>query len=50
MWNDDDEVDAEDDDYCDGYDDEADDEDEQNYKSPVRGMSEDIAASMDMED
>ena len=38
------------DDFCDDYDDEADDEDEQqNYKGQVRGVSEDMAASMDME-
>jgi len=57
MWNNDDEVDADDedvmfdgDDFCDDYDDEADDEsDEQSYKGPVRGVSEDIAASMDIE-
>lgn len=42
MWNDSD-VDSDD------YDDEADDEDEQNYKGHVRGVSEDIAASMEME-
>jgi hypothetical protein len=56
MWNNDD-LDADDvdimfdgDDFCDDYDDEADDEsDEQTYKGPVRGMSEDIAASMDMD-
>ena len=48
MWNND-EVDDEDE-FCDDYDDEADDEDDdQNYKGPVRGVSEDIAASMDME-
>jgi hypothetical protein len=57
MWNEDDQVDAdytdvmfEGDEYCDDYDDEADDEaDEQVYKGPVRGVSEDIAASMDMD-
>jgi hypothetical protein len=57
MWNNDDEVDADDvdvlfdgDEFCDDYDDEADDEsDGQDYKGPVRGVSEDIAASMDME-
>jgi hypothetical protein len=57
MWNEDDTVDADSvdvifdgDDFCDDYEDEADDElDEQNYKGPVRGMSEDIAASMDMD-
>ena len=56
MWNNDD-LDTDDvdvmfdgDDFCDDYDDEADDEsDEQSYKGPVRGMSEDIAASMDMD-
>ena len=32
------------------YEDEADDDsDEQNYKGPIRGVSEDIAASMDMD-
>lgn len=56
MWNYDDDQDNENyvpydgDDFCDSYDDEADDEsDEQEYKGPVRGMSEDIAAAMDME-
>lgn len=55
MWNNSD-VDSDDvdvtfdgDDFCDDYDDEADDEDEQNYKGQVRGVSEDIAASMEME-
>jgi len=55
MWNND-EVDPDDldvmidGDFCDDYDDEADDEsDEQSYKGPVRGVSEDIAASMDMD-
>lgn len=56
MWNNDDEIDADDtdvifdgDDFCDDYDDEADDEsDEQDYKGPVRGMSEDIAARMEI--
>jgi hypothetical protein len=54
MWNNDD-VDPDDidvmfdgDDFCDDYDDEADDEDEQSYQAP-RGVSEDIAASMEME-
>jgi len=43
-------VNFEDDDFYDEYDDEADDEsDEQSYKAPVRGVSEDIAASMDMD-
>jgi hypothetical protein len=38
------------DDFCDDYDDEADDEsDEQSYKGPVRGISEEIAASMDLD-
>jgi len=38
------------DEFCDDYDDEADDEsDEQSYKGPIRGVSEDIAASMDMD-
>lgn len=57
MWNLDDEVDADDvdltfdgDEFCDDYDDEADDEsDEQKYKGPVRGVSEDIAAAMEIE-
>lgn len=56
MWTNDDEYDADDhdvlfdgDDFCDDYDDEADDESEQSYKAPVRGVSEDIAASMDMD-
>jgi hypothetical protein len=57
MWNSDDEVDSDDvdvlfdgDEFCDDYDDEADDEsDRQDYKGPVRGVSEDIAASMDIE-
>jgi hypothetical protein len=57
LWNNDDEVDPDEvdvtfdgDEFCDDYDDEADDEsDEQNYKGPVRGVSEDIAASMDMD-
>ncbi|KAH6683238.1 mitogen-activated protein kinase-like protein MAF1 [Halenospora varia] len=56
MWAEDD-VDADDvdvmfdgDDFCDDYDDEADDEsDEQGYKGPIRGVSEDIAATMDMD-
>lgn len=55
LWNNDD-VDSDDvditfdgDEFCDDYDDEADDEDEQNYKGPVRGVSEDIAASMDLD-
>ena len=54
MWNNDD-VDSDNidvmfdgDDFCDDYDDEADDEDEQSYQSP-RGVSEDIAATMEME-
>ncbi|TVY31211.1 Repressor of RNA polymerase III transcription [Lachnellula hyalina] len=55
MWSD--EVDPDDadilfdgDDFCDDYEDEADDEsDEHDYKAPVRGMSEDIVASMDMD-
>jgi len=57
LWNNDDEVDPDDvdvtfdgDEFCDDYDDEADDEsDEQNYKGPIRGVSEDIAASMDLD-
>jgi hypothetical protein len=55
MWNnrdvDSDDVDVtfDGDDFCDDYDDEADDEDEQNYKGHIRGVSEDIAASMEME-
>lgn len=56
MWNNDD-VDADEvdimfdgDDFFDDYDDEADDEsDAQSYKGPIRGISEDIAASMDMD-
>lgn len=56
-WNIDDDYDPEDtndpfdgDEFCDDYDDEADDEsDEQNYKGPVRGVSEDIAAEMEIE-
>jgi hypothetical protein len=56
MWNCD-EIDADDrdvlfdgNDFCDDYDDEADDEsDEQSWKGPVRGVSEDIAASMDVD-
>jgi hypothetical protein len=58
MWND--EVGADDadgmfdgDEFCDEYEDEADDEsddqDEQGWKAPVRGVSEDIAASMDLD-
>jgi len=58
MWNNGDDFDADDtdvlfegDDFCDDYEDDADDEsDDQNYKGPVRGVSEDIAASMDMDD
>jgi hypothetical protein len=57
MWNNGDDFDADDtdvlfdgDDFCDDYEDDADDEsDDQNYKGPVRGVSEDIAASMDMD-
>jgi hypothetical protein len=56
MWSNENEIDADDvdvlfdgDDFCDDYDDEADDESEQSYKGPVRGVSEDIAASMDMD-
>lgn len=55
MWNDDIEVDADSDimfpgdDFCDEYDDEADDEsDEQDFRGP-RGVSEDIAARMEIE-
>lgn len=55
MWGNEVEVGADEDalfaedDFCDAYDDEADDEsDEQEYKEPVRGVSEDIAA-LDME-
>lgn len=37
-------------DFCDSYEDEADDEsDDQGYKSPIRGVSEDIASSMDID-
>jgi len=58
MWNEDDQVDVDytdimfdGDEYCDDYDDEADDEaDAQIYKAAVRGVSEDIAASMEMDD
>jgi hypothetical protein len=57
FWNLDEEVDADDvdiifdgDEFCDDYDDEADDEsDAQSYKGPVRGVSEDIAAAMEIE-
>ncbi|CZS98438.1 hypothetical protein WAI453_005818 [Rhynchosporium graminicola] len=59
MWSNEDEVDPDDnaalfngDDFCDDYEDEADaddESDEQDLKDPVRGMSEDIAASMDIE-
>lgn len=53
MWNNGEEVDEDTlydgDEFCDDYDDEADDEsDEQSYKGPVRGVSEEIAASMDL--
>jgi len=56
LWNDD-EMNGDDrdiifdgDDFCDDYDDEADDEsDDQHYKGAVRGVSEDIAASMEIE-
>ncbi|KAF7946992.1 uncharacterized protein EAE97_004241 [Botrytis byssoidea] len=49
MWDEDDQVDPEEE-YYDGYDDEADDEfDDQNYKAPIRGVSEDMAASMDID-
>jgi hypothetical protein len=54
IWNNDD-VDSDDvdvmfdgDDFCDDYEDEADDEDEQSYKGPVRGVSEEIA-EMDLD-
>lgn len=56
MWSNENEIDADEvdvlfdgDEFCDDYDDEADDESEQSYKGPVRGVSEDIAASMDMD-
>jgi len=52
MWNEDDnDVLFDGDHFCDNYASEADDEldDEQSYKGPVRGVSEDIAASMDMD-
>ena len=56
SWNHEDDLDDDNyvpydgDDFCDSYDDEADDEgDEQEYKGPVRGMSEDIAAAMDLD-
>lgn len=49
MWNEDD-TDTYGDGYYDNYDDEADDEsDGQNDKGPVRGMSEDIAARMELD-
>ncbi|KAF7874112.1 hypothetical protein EAF04_002784 [Stromatinia cepivora] len=49
MWDEDDQVDPEEE-YYDDYDEEADDEfDDQNYKAPIRGVSEDIAASMDID-
>jgi len=37
------------DDFCDEYDDEADDEAEQGYKGSIRGVSEELMASMDMD-
>jgi hypothetical protein len=56
MWGPDGGVELDDDfisdgdEFCDAYDDEADDEsDEQDYKDPVRGVSEDIADSMEIE-
>ncbi|KAH9220853.1 mitogen-activated protein kinase-like protein MAF1 [Leptodontidium sp. 2 PMI_412] len=59
MWSNEDETTPDDndalfdgDDFCDDYDDEADaddESDEQDCKGPVRGVSEDIAASMDIE-
>ncbi len=59
MWGNGDEIDADDhdvlfdgDDFCDDYDDEADaddESDEQDYKGPVRGVSEDIASTMDLD-
>lgn len=54
MWNNDNELDEGDalfdgDDFCDDYDDEADDESDQGWKEPVRGVSEDIAARMDID-
>lgn len=55
LWNNDNEIDEGDsglfdgDDFCDDYDDEADDESEQDWKEPVRGVSEDIAARMDLD-
>jgi hypothetical protein len=56
IWNPDDEDDPDfdvtfdGDEYCDDYDDEADDEsDEQEYKDPIRGVSEDIASRMEIE-
>jgi len=48
TWNDDDAADVGDESY-DSYDDETDVEDEQSCKSPVRDMSEDIAATMEIE-
>ena len=50
MWNEDDDTDNYGDAYDDNYDDEADDEsDDQSYKGPVRGVSEDIAARMELD-
>ncbi|RDW62825.1 repressor of RNA polymerase III transcription MAF1 [Coleophoma crateriformis] len=54
MWSNGDELDAGDgmfyqDDFCDDYDDEADDEDELEYRGSVRGVSEDIAARMEID-
>jgi hypothetical protein len=49
MWNEDD-TDTYGDDFCDSYDDEADDEsDGQSYKHHIRGVSEDIAARMELD-
>ncbi|RFU29157.1 hypothetical protein B7463_g7185, partial [Scytalidium lignicola] len=50
VSDDDDEYMSDGDEFCDGDSDEVDDEsDGQNYKGPIRGVSEDIAASMDLE-
>jgi len=55
MWSDDernaDEVDItyDGDDFCDDYDDEADDESDEHNHYPVRGVSEEVAASMEMD-
>lgn len=49
MWDEDDQVDPEEE-YCDGYDEVDDDEiEDQDYNAPIRGVSEDIAASMEID-